>query len=321
MIKHLAIALATLVVGMQAACDDDEVCNFGIECGGGLPGQPGPSVPEGGEIRHESVRMFGQPDQAWIQVYQFKGPAAPANAPFPAPNFSTPYGNCVDERDPATASWPFKPILGATYLQIPTARITGTGILVDLDLATTQPAPQRGNLTFRTHDLAYGGGAGGDPPAGLNGTLPASAATPGGTYAIDIGQGAMTYYMPTSYEAPLGIGGADTIQIASGVELEMSWNAPPSELLDEDGNISRKYNFNFTLFADPSSEFPPQFICFPDVDGHQLIPATVIDELPAAGWIVHANQTLHMKEVDAGGETRRFDVVAAFENVSRYEKQ
>jgi hypothetical protein len=318
MMKRLATrGLMLLVLTQLAACDDgDGICDFslgGEDCNG-PPIQPGPSLPEGGEIRHESVRMFGQPDQAWIEVYQYAGTSPAANAPLPGPIAGSQYGTCVDERDPASATWPYKPIVGATYLELPIARITGTGILTELDLATTAPTSQVGNLTFRAQGLAYGGGAAGDPPGGFNGTLPAAAATPGGTYAIDIGQGAMTYYMPTGYVAPLGIGGADTIAIADDTDLEMSWTPPE---LDNGDNRQ----FDYTFFADPSQPFAPQFICFPDVAGHLVVPASVTDELPDTGWIVHARITHRMESADASGEMRRFDLVAAFENVSRYAKQ
>jgi hypothetical protein len=314
--------LALVSLALVAGCADNEICDFSSEgdCNGPdwPPTHPGAALPEGGEVRHESVRMFGQPDQAWIEVYQYAGPSAPASAPFPGPIAGSQFGNCVDERDPATATWPFKPLNdNAVFLELPIVRITGTGILSDLNLATTAPTTQVGNLTFRTQGLAYGGGAAGDPPGGFNGTLSASAATPGGSYTVDIGQGAMAYEMPDSYQAPLGIGGPDSIAITKDTPLEMSWTAPQRAEIDD----GEDRQFDYTLFADPSQTFAPQFICFSDVAGHQIIPAAVIAELPDAGWIVHARITHRMESADADGETRRFDLVAAFENVSHYVKQ
>src|SRR5687768_6862005 len=72
--------------------------------------QPGAALAEGGEIRHERVNLLGMPPQTWIHVYQYNGPAASVNAPFPGPIPGSEFGNCVDQRNPATATWPFKPI-------------------------------------------------------------------------------------------------------------------------------------------------------------------------------------------------------------------
>jgi hypothetical protein len=234
------------------------------------------------------------------------------------------WGNCVDERDPAASTWPFKPITGATYLDLPQVKVTGTGISGTLDVVKTNPPNMAGNSTFRMHDFTYGGGAPGDPPSGFNGTLNAAASTPGGSYTLDIGQGPMTYNMPEAYTTPLGIGGSAKVMIASGADLEMNWTAPANDMGDDPMNHpehTRKTYFNFTFFADPTAAFPPQFICFNDVPGHQVVPASVIAELPAGGLIVHANLSHYLDAQDAGGEQRRFDLVSIFCNISLFEKQ
>jgi len=79
----------------------------------------------------------------------------------------------------------------------------------------------------------------------------------------------------------------------------------------------------FTLFADPTSTTnPPQFICFPDVDGHQVIPAAVINAIPDSGLIVNADLSHYMESREAApGEQRRFDLVSIYCNISAYSKQ
>jgi hypothetical protein len=314
--RSFGFILFGLLAG-AAACDDGT--DIGSFSYGG--NQPGEGLAEGGEIRHENVRILGLPEQTWMHVYQYKGPAATANAPFPGPIAGSQYGNCVDERDPATATWPFKPITGATYLDLPQVKVTGTGISGTLDVVKTDPPNTAGNSTFRMHDFTYGGGAPGDPPSGFNGTLNAAASTPGGSYTLDIGQGPMTYNMPAAYTTPLGIGGAAKVMIPNGADLEMNWTAPANDMGANDVEHTRKTHFNFTFFADPTAAFPPQFICFPDVDGHQVVPASVINELPAGGLIVHANLSHYLEAQDADGEQRRFDLVSIFCNISLFEKQ
>jgi hypothetical protein len=157
--KRLGLLSLTLLV----ACNDPPITCFqsgpSNHCGdiGVGSGQPGAALAEGGEIRHEHVRMFGA-DATWIQVYQYKGPSASENAPFPGPIAGSEYGNCVDERDPTTSTWPFKPIAGATYLDLPMVQLTGDGLDAPLDVVRTTPPNQIGNSTFRAYDFTYGGG-------------------------------------------------------------------------------------------------------------------------------------------------------------------
>ncbi len=299
-------------------------------CGGGTDvsefqyggNQPGASLAEGGEIRHENVRILGMPVQTWIHVYQYSGPEAAANAPFPAPAEGGlgVFGNCVDERA-GSPTWPFHPITGATYLTLPQVKLSGPGITGSLDIVETTPPNMVGNSTFRHHDFTYGGGAPGSPPSGFNGTLTAAQSTPGGDYTLNIGQNDMTYHMPEAYVAPLGIGGADTVMIAAGQDLEFTWTEPPNDFGDDGFTHNRKTHFNFTFFADPNAANAPQFICFPDSQGHQVVPKAVIDLLPAGGLIVNADLSHFLDKQDAGGTDRRFDLVSIFCNISLYSKQ
>lgn len=304
------------------ACGGESTDITDFEYGGN---QPGAGLPEGGEIRHENVRILGMPEQTWIHIYQYNGPPKSANAPFPAPadGGNGIYGNCVDERDPATATWPVKPIEGATYLDFPKVpEITGTGITGTLQVPKTDPVNTVGNSTFRTHDFTYGGGAPGDPPEGFNGTLTAAQSAGGGTWHLDVGIGEpMEYHMPPAYDTPLGIGGATPVQITDGQDLVLEWNSPANDMGDSGNEHTRKTWFNFTFFADPTAAFPPLFICFPEEPGKQTIPAAVISELPPGGLIVHANMAHYMEALDAGGEDRRFDLVTIWCNISAYEKQ
>lgn len=300
-----------------------------LACGGGTDvadfsyggAHPGAALAEGGEIRHENVRILGMPVQTWIHVYQYKGPPVSANAVFPGPaeGGAGVFGNCVDERTNLT--WPFKPIGAADYLDLPSVTVTGPGITGSLAVVKTDPPNMVGNSTFRQHEFTYGGGAPGSPPSGFNGTLTAAHSTPGGDYTVDIGQGPMQYHMPEAYTAPLGIGGADTVMIAAGQDLEFTWTAPPDDRGDSGKEHTRETHFNFTFFADPNAASPPLFICFPDVDGHTLIPAAVIDALPAGGLIVNANLSHYLDAQDAAGEERRFDLVSIFCNISLFSKQ
>jgi hypothetical protein len=293
-------------------------------------GQPGLKLPEGGEIRHENVRVLGQAVQTWIMAYQYTGPALSATAPFAAPTPGGQFGPCVDERTSAT--WPFTPITGATYLDLPKVTLTGPGITGSLEITKSNPPNTVGNSTFRTYGFTYGGGGiGATAPLGFNGTLTAAESTPGGDYTLDIGKTGgtaspsetMTYHMPDAFTAPLGIGGAATVMITAHQAMDFSWTAPANDKGASGFEHNRKTYFNFTLFADPTSKTnPPLFICFPDKDGHQNIPVSVIDAIPAAGLIVNADLSHYMETREAAtGEQRRFDLVSIYCNISAYAKQ
>jgi hypothetical protein len=288
-------------------------------------GQPGAALAEGGEIRHENVRILGQPVQSWVMVYQYTAAASVPTAPFAAPENGGKgqFGNCVDERSGAP-TWPFHAITGATYLDLPKVKLSGPGITGSLDVIKTNPPNTAGNSTFRKYDFTYGGGAPGAPPGGFNGMLTAAMSTPGAEYTLDIGKGsAMTYDIPEAFTAPLGIGGAATVMITDHQDLEFTWTTPKNDKGTSGFEHNRKTYFNFTFFADPTSPTnPPQFICFPDVDGHQVVPKAVIELLPKNGLIVNADLSHYMdKQTAATGETRRFDLVSIYCNISAYSKQ
>ena len=288
-LKAFGLLMFLTVVGCGG---DDDVCVGYGAC------QPGEKLPEGGEVRHENVRILGNL-QTWIMVYQYTGPTAAMTAPFAAPDMGGKgtFGNCVDERQSAT--WPVKPITGATYLDLPKVELTGPGITGTLSITKNNPPNTSGNSTFRSYGFTYGGGAPG---------------TDGGTK--------MTYHMPEAYTTPLGIGGAATVMIPAHQPLEFTWTPPPQKN-GPGGSHIRETHFNFTFFADPTNAAnPPQFICFPDVDGHTLIPVTVIDALSANGLIVNADLSHYMDSREAAaGEFRRFDLVSIYCNISAYSKQ
>lgn len=310
-----------LSLAVVSACGGTDVNKFPY--GGGMPGA---GLPEGGEIRHENVRILGK-TQTWIMVYQYKGPTLAQTAPFADPtvdaqNPGGKFGDCVDERNTAP-TWPFTPITGATYLTLPQVKLTGPGITGSLDIKESNPPNKVGNSTFRAYDFTYGGGAlnAMADVTGFNATLTAAEATPDQDYVLDIGQGPLTYHMPAAFTTPLGIGGAATVMIPKGKDLEYSWTTPANDR-GADGNTHTKNTyFNFTLFADPTAASPPQFICFPDKDGHQVVPKAVIDAIPDAGLIVNANLSHYLAKQTAMGEDRRFDLVSIYCNISAYAKQ
>ena len=123
-----------LVVLGVAACANDPINPSGITWG---HDNPGAKLAEGGEIRHENVRMLGMPEQTWVMAYQYTGPGLDQTAPFATPDLTSPFGPCVDERTAPT--WPFAPITGATYLDLPTVSLTGPGIIGALNLLRTDP--------------------------------------------------------------------------------------------------------------------------------------------------------------------------------------
>ena len=319
-LKAFGLLMFLTVVGCGG---DDDVCVGYGAC------QPGEKLPEGGEVRHENVRILGNL-QTWIMVYQYTGPTAAMTAPFAAPDMGGKgtFGNCVDERQSAT--WPVKPITGATYLDLPKVELTGPGITGTLSITKNNPPNTSGNSTFRSYGFTYGGGAPGAANT-FNATLTPAMATPGGDYTLDIGKKGgpgtdggtkMTYHMPEAYTTPLGIGGAATVMIPAHQPLEFTWTPPPQKN-GPGGSHIRETHFNFTFFADPTNAAnPPQFICFPDVDGHTLIPVTVIDALSANGLIVNADLSHYMDSREAAaGEFRRFDLVSIYCNISAYSKQ
>ena len=303
-----------------SACDDGtEISEFSYGAS-----QPGSTLPEGGEIRHENIRILGMAEQTWVMVYQYTAPDSVPTAPFAAPAQGGKgiYGNCVDERA-GSPTWPFTPITGATYLDLPRVALSGPGIMTALNIIKSSPVNTVGNSTYRKYGFTYGGGGAGDP-MGFNASMTtAQMSKPGGDYTIDIGKGApMQYHMPESYTAPLGIGGNAKVVIPAAQDLELSWTAPANDLGPSGTEHTKQTYFNFTLFADLTARNPPQFICFPDVDGHQIIPKAVIDALPAEGLIIHANLSHYMEAREAApGELRRFDLVSTFGNISQYGKQ
>lgn len=299
------------------ACGGTDVSEFSY--GGG---QPGVALKEGGEIRHENVRMLGMPVQTWIHVYQYTGTSASAPMPEPADGGMGEFGPCVDERG-KPPTWPLAPIEGATYLDLPKVELTGPGITGVLDVVRTDPPNTVGNSTFRQHAFTYGGGAPGNPPSGFNGTLTAAQSTPGGEYTLDIGKGdPMTYYMPAEYDAPLGIGTQMMVTIPAGQDLTMTWTPPANDFGESGKEHTKKTHFNATFFADPTAASPPLFLCPTPEDGTVTIPKAVIDALPSSGLIVNFNLTHWMEAREAAaGEQRRFDLVAIFCNISLFQKQ
>ena len=315
-------ACGLLVLATAACSDSTDISKFVY--GGG---QPGAMLAEGGEVRHENVRILGMPVQTWLMVYQYTAPSTVPTAPFAdatnaAMNGNGMFGNCVDERS-GSPTWPFHPITGATYLSLASVKISGPGFATPTAVPLTADAANRvGNSTFRKYDLTYGGGTPGAPPAGFNGTLTAAQSQPDSDYMIDIGQGPLTYHMPAAFTAPLGIGGAAVVKIPAGKDLEYSWTAPANDMGANGTTHNTHTYFNFTFFADPTAANPPQFICFPDKDGHQLVPKAVIDLLPPAGLIVNADLSHYMAaQTAASGEKRRFDLVTIYCNISMYSKQ
>jgi hypothetical protein len=314
MISRLGYGLIFALTAVS--CGGTDIKDFSY--GGG---QPGATQPEGGEIRHENVRLLGMPEQTWVMVYKYTGPTTSAPFADPANLAQTGngmYGNCVDERN-GSPTWPFTPISGATYQDLTKVMLTGPGTGAGLDIIKTNPANMAGNSTFRKYDFTYGGGAPGDQ-AGFNASMTTAAMSqPGGDYTIDIGNGApMTYHMPEAFDTPLNIGKVMSVDIAAGADLVLTWTPAPNDFGESGKEHTKKTHFNFTLFADPNNATnPPQFICFPDVDGHQVVPKAVIDALPAGGLIVNADLSHYMESRDG----RRFDLVSIYCNISLYNKQ
>jgi hypothetical protein len=287
---------------------------------------PGVDLPEGGGVYHDNIRGLGQPAQALVTVYQYTAPTTVDSAPFawpllPAsfeasPNTQPAWGNCVDERGAQT--WPYSALDGVSFYMLSQVALTGPGITGTLDLPDGSPGGDFG----RDAAVAYG-----TPTLG-NGFAPTIAmATPDADYTLDIGEGdAMTYHMPAAYVPPLGIGGADTVAIAAGHDLEMTWTAPPNDK-GPDGTVhGHDTYFNFTLFVDPTATHETQFICFDDVDGHQLIPAAVLAQLPATGLIIQADYSHYMearspadgRSASGNGSDRRFDLYSSYTSYSSY---
>ena len=296
--------------------------------------QPGSGLPEGGEIRHENVRILGLPEQTWVMVYQYTAPASVQTAPFavPADGGHGKWGNCVDERDAVNGppDWPLSKITGATYtyLDLPKVELTGPGITGTLNITKSTPVNTSGNSTLRSYDFTYGGGAVGNPPSGFNGTLTAAMSTAGGAYTLDIGKKdidgkitPMQFYVPEAFTAPLGIGGGTPVIIKAGQDLTYTWTTPKDDFGTSGKEHTKKTYFNLTFFADPAG-IGAQFFCFPDTEGHQTVPAAVIDALVPGGLMVNANLTHWQDAREANpGEMRRFDLVSIYCNISLYSKQ
>lgn len=327
--RSCGLLVLSLMAALTACGESEDISEFSY--GGG---QPGALLPEGGEIRHENVRILGLPEQTWVMVYQYTGPSLAQTAKFavPADDGHGKWGNCVDERDAVNGppNWPLSKITGATYLDLPKVELTGPGITGTLNITKTDPPNTSGNSTLRSYGFTYGGGAPGNPPMGFNGTLTKEMSTPGAKYTLDIGKkGAdgkvtpMDFWVPEAYTAPLGIGGAATVMIPAGKDLTYTWTTPKNDFGVSGKEHTKKSYFNLTFFVDPSAGgVGGQFLCFPDTDGHQTVPAAVIDALTPGGLMVNANLTHYMEAREANpGEMRRFDLVSIFCNISMYSKQ
>jgi hypothetical protein len=295
-------------------------------------------LPEGGEIRHENVRFLGQAEQTWTMVYQYTAPASVTTAPFATPEDGGhgKWGNCVDERSVAGAgspTWPLAPITGATYLDLPKVELTGPGITGVLNITKSNPPNMSGNSTLRSYGFTYGGGGPnpmGTGPLGFNGTLTGAVSAGGGDYTLDIGKKdatgkvtPMQFHVPEVYTAPLGIGGAAPVMIPKGKDLTYTWTTPKNDFGKSGKEHTKNTYFNLTFFVDPSmGGIGAQFFCFPDTEGHQTVPAAVIDALVPGGLMVNANLTHWQDAREANpGEMRRFDLVAIYCNISPYMKQ
>lgn len=278
----------------------------------GHEGQPGFGLPEGGALMHDHLRVLGMGDATSVFVYQYTSPQ-PESADFPRPGTGM-FGPCVDERTQQT--WPFAPIVDATFVTLPKVELTGPGITGTLAIPESSPPAQPAPLGGQLVGISYG----------INSsiTYTPEMSTPGGDYTLDLGEGApMTYHMPDSYTPPLGIGSSNTVAIAANHDLELSWTAPPDDATSNDQQYTRKTYFNFTLFVDPNNSAQPlQFMCFDDAPGHQLIPAAVIASLPLGGLIANVDMGFYMEaRTLPSGEKRRFDLLGTNLNASLYQIQ
>jgi len=321
-------SLGSILLLAAVNCGGTDVTDFSYG-----KSQPGLNLPQGGEVRHENVRIFGFPEQTWLMAYQYTGPAFSANAPFvnlvKGP-VGGPFEGCTDVRQ--GQAWPVNPITGATYLDFPKVpSLTGTGIASAIDVVKTDPPNMVGNSTTIAYDFTYGGGAPGPTPMGFNGTLTAADSTPGGHYTLDIGEAgadgktSVDYYIPEAYTTPFNIGTRammDAVPVPASGDWEFDWTAPANDLGDDGKEHTKKTHFNITLFVAAGDDgLHPQFFCFPEVEGHQKVPADVIAALPAGGLIVHANLTHYMEaRTNPGHDNRRFDLVGIFCNISLFSK-
>ncbi|MBS1118826.1 MAG: hypothetical protein H6Q90_1054 [Deltaproteobacteria bacterium] len=307
-------SLTLVLLCGAASCSDEPI---DANPGGLSGGQPGGSLPEGGEIRHEHVQRLGLPEETWLVAYQFES-ADLASAEFPAPaeGGRGAWGNCVDER--TTPTWPFAPLANVTFVPLTTRSLSGPGITGALTLPEHGTQDMVVSSTFRALNGATYGGR----PTDV--ALTAAMSTPDADYAFDLGEDSpVTYHLPAAYTAPLGIGGAATVAITDHQDLELAWTPPPNDFGVDGHSHTKRTHFNYTLFVDTTTTpNRPLFLCFPETDGHQVIPALVIEALPATGQIVHANLTHYMEARQPIGPyaKRRFDLAGTYTNISAYEK-
>ncbi len=297
-------ACLLLLLGAVGCATDDEVPREPSYLD-----QPGFYLREGGELRHEHVQWSGMPEKTFVLAYQLAANTHVQTAPYPTPAEGGLglFGTCTDERQKQT--WPFTP-LDTTFLALAVS-VNGPGLAG----ALPQNPPDVISLsTFRQLGaVSYGG----DP-------LPAEASTLDADYTLDIGDGdPVIYHIPAAYTPPLGIGVVDSVMIRDREDLELTWPALPQDYGPNGDEITRFTHFNYTLFIDPSNAASSaQFLCFPDVDGHLLIPSAVIERLPTTGLIVNANfSQLIPAKTNSVGETNRFDVVSTNSHISLFQKQ
>jgi len=306
---------------------------------------PGANLPEGGEIRHENVRLLGNQED-WLAVYQYAGtgassaPLADIDTILEGGSGNGQWGPCIDERTTHSPTgnttggntWPFQPITNATYEHFPSVpTLTGTGISGSLPIVEMNPPNTVGNSTLRTYDFTYGGGAPGSNFAStFNGGLTTEEAAGSGVYTLDMGEGdAITYTFVASFTAPLGIGGSANVNVPAGQDLVATWDAPANVFGTGNEHVQNTY-FNFMLFVDPTVP-TAEFMCFMDLSkpGTLTIPAAVISAIQSenggSGLIVDANLTHQMlsetNPADPNKQARRFDIVTIWCNISTFSIQ
>jgi hypothetical protein len=359
MVARDGIGLGLLfAAGLGAGCTSSASLNS-FEYGGSGGSQPGSALPEGGEIRHENVRLLGSQEE-WLMVYQFTAPTtctgcdtsaalAPINAILQGGSntLKPEYGPCIDERSTGTPtgnvaggepSWPFSAIgSAATYETFPSGpTLTGTGISGTLDVTENNPPNTVGNSTLRSYGFTYGGGffAGSNYATTFNGMLSPGDATAGGVYTLDVGEtggsdtSPLTYTFASEFTAPLGIGGSANVSIPNS-ELTVTWDAPTNVYGPNDEHVQNTY-FNFMLFVDTSIP-TAEFICFTALTkpGTLTVPAAVISQVAmengGSGLIVDADLTHQMDALENPADTnhqlRRFDIVTIWCNISTFSIQ
>lgn len=301
------IGAAGLALGISA-CGDTEEFMYGKD-------QPGLNLEEGGEIRFERIKTPGGPV---VLAQTFFIEAAKGNFPLPD------VGKCnrVSDANGNGIMWPVPNMTEKVYTDVgDTLTLTGAGKTLTFNKYTktaTGPALPGNDPSLRRHDIIYGGPAQ-SSGAGAMGPDVWSADDLVYDTSYDIaysGEPKLTQpkvYLPRDYTIESPSIGSAPVTFKKGQDAVFKYDSLAPAADDVEHTADRA--FPFTIFIDTSKGLFTHICLAPVGDGGQhTIPASVFDEVPAEGWVLHGQLSHYLDDFKG----RRFDTLGVSCNLSPF---